>query len=104
MDYMFFGSKTTRTAGGIEFAAAGGKRKGREAPICCGLNRVLSTRFEKPNHRSRPAGSVSITTGGVESYPRDRRPSVYNDEWVQPTESFGRVGPKERGLRKPPEV
>jgi len=37
-------SMTTRRAGGLDFAAIGGKRQGREVP-----QSLKTTRFEKPN-------------------------------------------------------
>ena len=45
-------STTTRKAGGLDFTAIGGKRQGREVPQSLRTtrwNRVLRTRFGKPN-------------------------------------------------------
>jgi hypothetical protein len=44
-------STTTRTAGGLDFTAIGGKKQGREVPQSLKTtrwNRVLRTRFGKP--------------------------------------------------------
>jgi hypothetical protein len=53
-------SPTTRTAGGLDFAAIGGKRQGREVPQSLkqrggtvdSYNLARSNRFGKPNHRN----------------------------------------------------
>jgi hypothetical protein len=47
-------STTTRTAGGLDFTAIGGKRQGREVPQSLKTtrwNRVRSNRFGKPNQK-----------------------------------------------------
>jgi len=52
MPYLSLESTTTRTAGGLDFTAKGGKRQGREVPQSLRVKpwiRVRSTRFGKPN-------------------------------------------------------
>ena len=53
-------STTTRTAGGLDFTAIGGKRQGREVP-----QSLKTTRFGKPDHPSKQAFKASLSGSGM---------------------------------------